>query len=78
MRKNKISQAGEPASVSLQSQTNPPHRILVVNHDPYICHLSAEVLIRNGYEVNAAEELRIIKDFRGTAKVYPLVRVLLV
>jgi DNA-binding NtrC family response regulator len=56
MRKNKISQAGEPAGASLQCQTNPPHRILVVNNDHYICHLSAEVLIRHGYKVNAAED----------------------
>ena len=33
-----------------------PHRILVVDEDPYICHLTAEVLIRNGYDVNAAED----------------------
>jgi DNA-binding response OmpR family regulator len=37
-------------------QPDPPHRILVVDDDPYICHLSAEVLIRHGYEVNAAED----------------------
>jgi DNA-binding response OmpR family regulator len=45
------------ASASLsQSQTNPPRRILVVDPDPYICHLSADVFIRHGYEVNAAED----------------------
>jgi len=33
-----------------------PHRILVVEPDPFLLHLSAEVLIRQGYEVNAAED----------------------
>jgi DNA-binding response OmpR family regulator len=28
----------------------------MVDYDPYICHFSAEVLIRHGYEVNAAED----------------------
>ncbi|MCL4176675.1 MAG: response regulator [Verrucomicrobia bacterium] len=28
----------------------------MVDHDPYVCHLSADVLIRHGYEVNAAED----------------------
>ena len=56
MRENKIAQAGGPADASLQCQKDPPHRILVVNNDPYLCHLSAEVLIRHGYEVNAAED----------------------
>jgi DNA-binding NtrC family response regulator len=56
MRKNEISQAGEPTDASLKGRTNPPHRILVVDDDPYICHLSAEMLIRHGYEVNAAED----------------------
>lgn len=51
-----MSPAGELANASLQCESNPPHRILVVDHDPYVCHLSAEVLIRHGYEVNAAED----------------------
>ena len=44
----------EPAGAAVQRQTSPVHRILVVDDDPYLCHLSAEVLIRHGYEVNAA------------------------
>jgi DNA-binding response OmpR family regulator len=56
MSDDQIFQAGEPASASLQFPTNPPHRILVVDHDPYTCHLRADVLIRHGYEVNAAED----------------------
>jgi len=55
MNDNLFFQARESAGTSLQSQPYPPHRILVVDHDPYICHLSADVLIRHGYEVNAAE-----------------------
>jgi len=39
-----------------QFQPNFPQRILVVDHDPYVRHLSADVLIRHGYEVNAAED----------------------
>jgi two-component system alkaline phosphatase synthesis response regulator PhoP len=49
-------QIEELADASLQCQTDPPRRIFVVDHDPYIRHLSAEVLIRQGYEVNAAED----------------------
>jgi CheY-like chemotaxis protein len=49
-------QIEELAGASLQCQTNPPRRIFVVDHDPYIRHLSAEVLIQHGYEVNAAED----------------------
>ena len=44
------------AIMPLQFQTNQPHRILVVEPDPFLLHLSAEVLIRHGYEVNAAED----------------------
>ena len=56
MKKSKILQAGAKAGEALQIQTSPIHRILVVDGDPYICHLNAEVLIRHGYEVNAAED----------------------
>lgn len=40
----------------LQFQPHPPRRILVVDQDPYICHLNADVLIRHGFEVNAVED----------------------
>jgi DNA-binding response OmpR family regulator len=56
MKKNKILQAGATAGAALQIQTSPIHRILVVDGDPYICHLNAEVLIRQGYEVSIAED----------------------
>ena len=48
--------SAESDSPRLQSQPNPPHRILVVDRDPYVRHLSADLLIRYGYEVNAAED----------------------
>ena len=41
---------------SPQWKLNLPQRILLVDRDPYVCHLSAEVLIRHGFEVNAAED----------------------
>jgi DNA-binding response OmpR family regulator len=56
MKGSELLQAGEPAGAAVQRQTNPPHHILVVDDDPYILHLSAEVLIRRGYEVNAAAD----------------------
>jgi DNA-binding response OmpR family regulator len=46
----------ESASIPIQFQTNQPHRILVVEPDPFLLHFSAEVLIRQGYEVNATED----------------------
>jgi DNA-binding response OmpR family regulator len=50
------SQAGEPDSASLQLQTSPPHRILVVDDDAEIRCLNAEVLKKSGYHVDAAED----------------------
>lgn len=56
MKGNENLDAGDSADAPLQCQTNPPHRILVVDDDPSICSLSAEVLIRHGYEVEAAAD----------------------
>jgi DNA-binding NtrC family response regulator len=56
MTAKNMSPAGELANASFQCESNPPHRILVVDGDHYIRHLSAEVLIRHGYEVNATED----------------------
>ena len=56
MKDDPIFRARASVSTPLQSQTNSPRRILVVEDDPYICHLSAEVLIQHGFEVNAAED----------------------
>ena len=42
--------------MTIQFQANQRRRILVVEPDPFLLHLSAEVLIRQGYEVNAVED----------------------
>jgi DNA-binding response OmpR family regulator len=56
LKDNKISQAGQPASVPVQCQMSPPRRILVVNDEPDIRHLNAEVLKSSGYHVDTAED----------------------
>ena len=43
-------------SAAVQRQVNQPHRILVVESDPFSLPFSAEVLIQHGYEVNATED----------------------
>jgi two-component system alkaline phosphatase synthesis response regulator PhoP len=56
MKDNKISQAGELSSTPLQFQTNPPHRILMVEDDISVSLLNTEILTRSGYEVDAAKD----------------------
>jgi len=59
MNDNQILPACDPAvrdSAPLQSQTNPLHRILVVEDDISIRQLNTEGLRRSGYEVDAAED----------------------
>jgi DNA-binding response OmpR family regulator len=56
MAENKKAAAGASSGGQIQFKTNQPHRILVVSQDPYIRHFSAELLIRHGYIVNAAED----------------------
>ena len=56
MKNNQILPTGESASTPPQSQTNPPHRILVVEDDDNIRQLNTEVLIYYGYHVDAAED----------------------
>jgi DNA-binding response OmpR family regulator len=56
MKDNKIPQDGESANAPPQCQTNQPHRILVVDDDPNIRLLNAEILIRHGYKVNTAKD----------------------
>ena len=46
----------ETAHPTFESPPNLQHRILVVDHDPYVRHLNADALIRHGYEVNAVED----------------------
>jgi DNA-binding response OmpR family regulator len=56
MKGNETSHAGEPASTPLQSQTNPPDHILVVEDDIFFRRLNTEVLLRSGYEVDTAAD----------------------
>lgn len=46
----------EPASVPVQCRTSPPPRILVVEDEPDIRRLNAEVLKSFGYKVDTAED----------------------
>ena len=46
----------EPASAPVQYRTSPPPRILVVEDEPDIRRLNAEVLKNFGYKVDAAED----------------------
>ena len=54
MKDNQILPACESASTPLQSQTNPPHHILMVEDDIFLRQLNPEVRLRSGYEVDAA------------------------
>ena len=47
---------GEPAGTSLPCAANPPRRILVVEDEPDIRRLNAEVLVSFGYHVDTAED----------------------
>ncbi len=48
--------AEELSGASFQCHRIPPHRILVVDDDPHICHFSVRLLVRQGYEVNVAAD----------------------
>ena len=48
--------APAPALARLRSQTNPPHRVLVVDDDDVMRRLNTMVLLRAGYAVDAAED----------------------
>ena len=56
LKVNKISQTGEPASARVQCRTSPVRRILVVEDEPDLRRLNAEVLESSGYEVDTAED----------------------
>jgi DNA-binding response OmpR family regulator len=49
------SQAGESPGAPAEGQSKPPHRILLVDDDPDIRSLNADVLVRAGYHVDTAE-----------------------
>jgi len=55
MRKSKTPLQVTKDSVMLSSKAKPVQRILMMDDDPFFCHRNPEVLIRQGYEVNAAE-----------------------
>ena len=46
----------ELARIPVQYQPYPPRRILLVEDDPEICRLNAEVLKDSGYEVDTADD----------------------
>lgn len=48
--------ACESVGTALQAQTNPPHCILVVDDDISLRELNTKVLVRSGYDVDAAED----------------------
>jgi DNA-binding NtrC family response regulator len=56
MKNDQISKMNEPAGSLVPGPANHPPRILVAAHDPFIRHFSAEMLMRQGYWVNAAED----------------------
>jgi DNA-binding response OmpR family regulator len=56
MKTKNVVPTGQADSASTQIQTNPPHRILVVEDDSDIRRLDAEVLKSSGYEVDTAED----------------------
>ena len=56
MQENNSHQTTGSTVPALQMQLKLPQRILVVDRDPYMRHLNADVLIQHGFEVNAAED----------------------
>jgi DNA-binding response OmpR family regulator len=50
------------ANVPTRDQANPPQRILVVDDEPHIRRLSAEVLAFSGYQVVAVEDGAVAWD----------------
>jgi len=56
MKDTRTSRAEEPASTALQCQTNPPDHILVVEDDILLRRLNTKVLVRSGYDVDAAAD----------------------
>jgi DNA-binding NtrC family response regulator len=56
MKGNEISRTAGPAGAPLQSQTNPPRRILVVEDDALLRQVNTQMLVRSGYEVDAAAD----------------------
>ena len=51
-----MSKVAGPTRAAIQCHTNPPARILMVEEDPDIRRLNAEVLIDSGYNVDVAND----------------------
>jgi len=62
MKEDKISQAGDLHGAPLARKPKPSHRILVVDDEPDIRRLNAEVLIGSGYHVDAVEDGAVAWD----------------
>ncbi len=62
MIQDKVSQAGGPASAPPPPQTRPLHRILVVDDDDFVRQLNTRVLVKSGYNVDAAEDGAVAWD----------------
>ena len=56
MNGNGTSRAGEPAGASRQRPAKSPRRILLVEDDGAIRRINAQVLVRSGYQVAAAQD----------------------
>ena len=56
MRDKITAKAGVPSGAPVQCQTSPPCKILVVDDDPDLRRINAEVLHRAGYRVDTAED----------------------
>lgn len=56
MKAEKIVPAEERGAAEIQGPTGPPPRILVVEDESCIRRLNSKVLVRAGYEVDAAED----------------------
>ena len=52
----KSPQIGKPASAPVQCRTKPCHRILIVEDEPDLRQLNAEVLVSHGYQVDTAAD----------------------
>lgn len=62
MTTENLSSVAEPASPSLQGETRPSARILVVDDDAALRQLNTELLLNAGYEVEAVEDGAIAWD----------------
>jgi DNA-binding response OmpR family regulator len=56
MKGNQTSRAGDRESATVQRESNPPHRILVVDDERDIRRVIVHALMGSGYYVDAAED----------------------